>query len=161
MGSCARCGNSLSTYNQGMYCHACQEKKREAIANSSKRYYDILDMMDILGLESEEQVRRKARAGYIPGKIPGVRKHLFDRQTIDEWIRNKGRIPSKPANPLQEEAYSLCVTGDHSWLHEDKFYGHAYHEDEEFCDIPNPGVFKRGTKRTCYFCGHIDYIPFC
>ena len=159
MAKCPECGNPMSSANVGNICFACQEKKRDEIAKGAGRYYNIKDMKDILQLDSEEQVRRKARNNQLPGRIPGVRRLLFEKQTVDEWIRNEGRIISKPTNPLQEQAHALCQKGDHSWMFEDKYYGHAYLEGDERVAIP--WTVPWGRKRTCYFCGHIEYNPIC
>lgn len=155
---CNRCGSVLNRYNPGTLCFPCQEKKMEAIANEEKRYYDASDMMDILGLKSEEHVRRKARDGLIPGRIPGIRRHLFLKEVIDDWIRSGGIVQRKPTSPLQEEAYALCRRGDHSWLDDARFDGIAY-RSEDVSDLVGSLVTIK-QKRTCYFCGHVEVVSF-
>lgn len=56
--------------------------------------YNVTDLALIMGL-GEEQVRRRARAGQLPGRIPGIRRHLWPRQVIDRWLMPR---PEQPAN---------------------------------------------------------------
>jgi hypothetical protein len=151
-GTCSKCGKSLASLNHGPLCFACVEKRLEDEVSGGKPYYDVRDMMNILGIEGEEQVRRKGRGGFIPGRIPGIKRHLYLKETIDEWIRSAGDIPKKPSSPAQEEAYGCCADGDHDWLSDEDFAGIAYRK-ETISEEPNGMVYVL-IRRTCYFCGH-------
>ncbi len=97
MGSeCVQCGGVLSQYNQGTLCFSCQEKKQEELIErmGDSPNYDVNDICFILGLDPE-QVRRLGRNGIIPGRIPGIKKHLYLKALVDSWVRSGGKL-SKP-----------------------------------------------------------------
>ena len=121
-------------------------------------HYDVQNMRDILGLSSDEQVRRKARKGEIPGRVPGIRRCLWRREDIDAWLKQSQPIPRIPTSPLQEEALALCKKKDHSWLWDDKYEGIAYARKD--ASTYDSHVIKIGWNHTCYFCKFSQYIPF-
>lgn len=95
---CGRCGAILSQYNQGKLCFTCQVKKRDELTEKigDGPNYDSNDIGVILGL-SPEQVRRLGRKGIIPGRIPGVKQHLYLRELVDSWVRGGGKLPTPEA----------------------------------------------------------------
>ena len=153
---CEKCGNPLNMYSRGRLCRACQLKKIEAMADGTKPYYDVPDLMEIMGLESEEQVKRLGRKRIIPGRIPGIKAHRYVKDEVDQWIRSGGLPLHKPTNPLQQEAYDLCIKKDHGWLRDDKFAGLAY--TQETVSATRRFSMNVGEKRTCYFCGHSEIV---
>ncbi len=150
---CSKCKRPLSKQNPGLLCIICQDKIAQS--QDEEPYYDVTDMMHILGLYNEESVRRLSRAGKIPGRIPGIKQHLFSKTAIDHWIESDHIYPQispAPVSPLQEEAYKLCQQGDHSWMGEERFQGQA-------CTVVNSAeVVGNAVKMTaiyrCYFCQH-------
>ena len=92
---CAKCRAVLSASNPGTLCRPCQEKRAEAQRLSEDDlYYDVEDLRIILGLESEEQVRRLNRAGRLPTPIPARRKLLWPKKSIEDWIKSAHRVPA-------------------------------------------------------------------
>ena len=86
---CTRCGCWLAEDNRTDLCSPCHKNGEEHTAFAREnRHYDLRQIQDLLGLVSYEQVRRKAKAGQIPGKVPGIKRHLFDREKVDEWLRS-------------------------------------------------------------------------
>jgi hypothetical protein len=123
---CKLCKRHLKQQNPGALCIICQNKITKSF--DDKPYYDIEDIKRVLGLESNEQVRRLGRAGKIPGRIPGVKGHRYLKTVVDNWVESDHiflRINPKPIGPLQEEAYRLCQQGDHSWMRDERFLGQA------------------------------------
>jgi hypothetical protein len=122
-----------------------------------KPYYDVRDIMCMLGLESEEYVRRLGRKGTIPGRLPGLKQHRYLKDEVQRWIWS-GHIFSsavpRPVGPLQEEAYRRCREGDHSWMFEERFEGHAY-TVESSAEIKGHMMYPL-MKRTCYYCHHVE-----
>ena len=57
--------------------------------------YDVSDMRRILGFDSNEQVRRLGRGKKIPGKIPEIRRHLWQKKIVNEWIQTEGKLHGK------------------------------------------------------------------
>jgi hypothetical protein len=112
--------------------------------------------MEMMGLSSPEQVKRKGRAGLIPGRIPGAKAHLYNREVFDQWIKSGGLPLHRPSSPLQQEAYKRCVKKDHGWLSNDKFDGIAYGTET----ISERGEYSITVKyrRTCYFCDHSEIV---
>jgi len=120
-----------------------------------KKHYDVHDLMSLLGLDSEEQVRRLGRAGKIPGRVPGIKRQLYSKEAVDRWIQTDYAFTDpriKPLSPLQEEAYHLCRSGNHSWMTEERFLGHACTAQVQSEIKKN--TLKLQTRYTCYFCGH-------
>lgn len=150
--TCQRCGYTLSRYHIGKHCYTCLKIISDEL-DSNELYYDIEDMSVILGI-SGEQVKRKGRAGSIPGKLPEIKAHRYSKTVVDEWIASAGQGYHKPANPVQEEAYQQCQNGDHSWFEESKFDGLAY-RSETVSELEGD-LLKVIWKRTCYFCGHVE-----
>jgi len=61
----------------------------------------------ILGLDSQEHVRRLARNGKFPRRIPSVRRWLWLKEVVDSWIRSDHQI--SPANSELQEAISIAL----------------------------------------------------
>ena len=153
---CAECGAILISQNAGLLCFPCQEKRQEKMSAGARPYYDVNEMAQMMGLESAEQILRLGRKGLIPGRIPLVKEHRYNREVIDEWIKSGGLPLHRPTSPLQQEAYQECVKKDHRWLSDDRFNGMAY--GTETADEPGEYTIHIKSKRTCYFCGHFEII---
>ena len=150
---CKICKRQLNKQNPGSLCIICQDKVAKTY--SEKQYYDIDDIKHILGLESSEQVKRLGRVGKIPGRIPGIKEHRYLKREIDRWLESDhifSQVSPRPVGPLQEEAYLLCQQGDHSWMREDRFIGHAC-TSETSAEIIGHSMPMQITY-TCYFCKH-------
>ena len=106
--TCVNCGASLSSYNPGPLCAPCQKKLAEERKTITKGlHYDVEDMRLILGMDSQEHVRRLARDGKLPRRIPGVRRWLWLKEVVDSWIRSNHQI--SPANSELQEAISIAL----------------------------------------------------
>ncbi len=149
------CGNPIPPQYMGRRCPKCLTAALESKTSTSADHYNSRDIADLMGLTSEEQVRRLSRAGKIPGRVPGIKQHLFVQPVINQWIKQNQILPKVPTNPLQEEAKKRCENKDHDWLFDEKFNGIAY---RTYDDLPQQGeeVLKVGHKyrRSCYFCGY-------
>ena len=90
---CKVCGRCLASYNPGQLCWACQEKKKELLEEQigDTPHYTVDNLCVVLGFGNPESVRRLGRKGKIPGRIPGIRKHLYYRKTVNDWIRSEGK----------------------------------------------------------------------
>lgn len=85
---CIQCGTILSQSNLGDLCRPCQKKRLDEQLNAEEPNYDAEALAYLLGLTSGESVKRKARNGELPPRIPGVRKWLWPKDVIDSWIRS-------------------------------------------------------------------------
>ena len=92
---CLQCGAALSHYNPGKLCFPCQEKNRRELQERAgdSPNYNVDDMCSILGLRPE-QVRRLGRKKAIPGRIPGIKQHMYLKASVDEWIGSGGEFPT-------------------------------------------------------------------
>jgi hypothetical protein len=165
-GKCSICGAKLTPANPGMLCPSCQTKNLVQRAEKGPSYYTVADLTYILGLEEEESVRRLHRKGKIPGRLPAVRKLHFLKKAVDAWIEAGNIVRIVPSSPLQQQAYQMCCKGDHAWMKDERFEGHACGV-ETFARILSDG--PPGTpagdrihrmpltcRRTCHFCGHVE-----
>lgn len=154
---CTKCGRTILEGVSGNLCLKCKlDSSPESSVNSL--HYDVKDMMEILGLESEEQVRRLSRAGKIPGRVPGITKHLFIKKIVDKWIEEGSPILRIPNSPIQEKARAMCKQGDHSWIKEEDYEGNSYSRE---CQVNTEGdKVKIGYLHKCYFCDYTEYHPF-
>lgn len=97
--------------NPGALCFVCQDKESEKLTTGDSPTYDVQDMARILRLESE-QVRRLARKGKLPPRVPAGRKWLWSREIIDRWIKSDGRLPEESAL----EVAALAALADVHWM---------------------------------------------
>lgn len=90
---CKVCGACLSRYNPGLLCWPCQEKKKELLEEQigDTPHYTVDNLRFVLGFRNPESVKRLGRKGKIPGRIPGIKKHLYGRKTVNDWIRSEGQ----------------------------------------------------------------------
>lgn len=103
---CPKCGGVLNQYNPGPLCTPCQEKLAEERKTITEGlHYDVEDMRLILGLDSQEHVRRLARDEKLPRRIPVIRKWLWLREVVDSWIKSDHQL--LPAN--SEEAQTILL----------------------------------------------------
>jgi len=91
---CVQCKTALNQYHVGNLCYACQERKQAELKEETGHspHYSIDDLCFLLGLESPESVKRLGRKGMIPGRVPGIKKHLYLRGKVDQWIRSGGEF---------------------------------------------------------------------
>ena len=107
-GICRDCGIHLPPHNIGTRCPRCQEKGLAKTSGTSPLHYNTKDIMEMLGLTSQEQVRRHSRDRKIPGRVPLVQEHLCYQETVDEWIRQHQIIPKQyPTILKQRQAVSV------------------------------------------------------
>jgi hypothetical protein len=94
---CQVCGAQLNSYNPGVLCSPCQEKNKEKLQEklSNTPHYTLDDMCFLLGYQNRESMRRLARKGRIPGRVPTIRRHLYLKEVVDKWIHNSGRPPGE------------------------------------------------------------------
>ena len=127
-------------------------------------HYTADNLCYILGIKNSESVKRLGRKGIIPGKIPGIRKHLYLKERVDEWIQTpskraealaagQGLRTKNPAEALQDEAYARCKKGDHAWFDDSRFDGLAYRCEPSY-KVGTFGIEARHFSKTCYFCGY-------
>jgi len=147
---CERCGTNTVENPDVELCTKCIDKR----LNYSGLYYDTWDVARVMGL-SERMVRRKAHKCLIPGKIPGIKRHLFKKDDVDKWLE-AGQpvpiIPKTPTTPLQEKARAMCKSDDHSWMKDEEYDGDSYTR-ETMIDGHQYHINVRFV-HTCYFCGH-------
>ncbi len=87
---CSQCGNRLSQGNLATFCFACIKKRREQDPASNDQLIDAQGAAYKLGL-SAESVKRLARKGKLPPRVPEVRKWLWDEHRFDTWMEGEGQ----------------------------------------------------------------------
>jgi hypothetical protein len=152
---CPKCKDQKIPVNfPGGICLKCSLD----LPQESTLTYDVHDLVNLLHT-SEEQIRRMARAGKLPHRMPGIRRYLWMKAVIDKFMDEGQPIPRIPTSPMQEEARGRCKLKDHEWLQDDKYDGIAYVTDENTHHLQIVGHANRvGYYRTCYFCGYSKFI---
>lgn len=110
MAVCIRCRKGLSSYQVGNLCFSCQEAVRQskmAEYDKEHEYYDAEDIAELLGLKNAKSVKRLVRKGKIPGKIPEIRKFLWPKETIDNWIKSGALSPTLTNEQAQATLIAL------------------------------------------------------
>jgi hypothetical protein len=107
---CSNCGAALNQYNIGRLCFPCQKKESERLAIGDSPTYDVNHMGRILRLNSE-QVRRKARNGELPPRVPAARRWLWSKGVVERWINSEGQLPKGAAQQL------TALAAAHGGLH--------------------------------------------
>ena len=105
---CVNCGAVLSHYNPGITCQPCQEKLADQRVSATEGpNLDVEDMRVILGLESQEQVRRLARKDKLPPRIPAIKKWLWEAEVVRDWMRSGYEISEAVRNQVNALAEAL------------------------------------------------------
>ena len=87
---CLRCGAVLNQYNPGKLCFPCQKNQLEQRTTYSEELIDAENFAFMLGLTNAESVKRLARKGKLPPRIPGIYKWLWRRSIVEYWIKQEG-----------------------------------------------------------------------
>ena len=73
-------------------------------------------------------------------------------------LRFAGQEPQFPRSALENRAWAMCESGEHDWMKEDLYKGHAYSESESTEELDG---FDGSTLRTvysvttCHYCGFV------
>ena len=99
----------------------------------------------------------------------GRNTRTIDNYASAKWLaaRNLGHLtfPEQelriPRSTLENEAWGLCRSGDHEWMDDARFDGHAYNVE----DVSEPMTGHGGSRlinirevRTCHYCGY-EAVP--
>jgi hypothetical protein len=71
-------------------------------------------------------------------------------------LRFASQEPQFPRSALENRAWEMCEAGEHSWMAEDLYKGHAYTESESTEEIDGFGGSTLRTiyaDTTCHYCG--------
>jgi len=88
---CKDCGTILNSYHTGLLCWPCQEKKKEQLQEqiADTPNYTVENLCFLLGYANPESVKRLGRKGKIPGRIHGIRQHLYLKEEVDQWLHGE------------------------------------------------------------------------
>ena len=70
--------------------------------------------------------------------------------------RFAGQEPQFPRSALENKAWGMCEAGEHDWMREDLYKGHAYTESESTEELDGFGGSKLRavySDKNCHFCG--------
>ena len=93
----------------------------------------------------------------------GLNPRTISNYFRSEWLaqRKLGHLrfasqePQFPRSALENRAWEMCESGEHGWVEEDLYKGHAYTESEstEELDGFDGSILKTlYAQRTCLFC---------
>ncbi len=156
---CMKCGRLIVPGVSGNLCLKCKLDRSSESEERSPYYSDLLYTVRDIALKlgvSERTVRRKAHAGRIPGAVPTDKQYFFDRKEVDEWIKAGQPIFRVPTSPIQEKAYAMCTSNDHSWMAEEEYDGNSYIRESQ-ADMGQNSIIISFV-HTCYFCGHKEHF---
>jgi hypothetical protein len=93
----------------------------------------------------------------------------IDPRTISNYFRSSwlaqrmlghprfaSQEPQIPRSTLENKAWAMCESGDHSWMKEDLYKGHAYTESEstdELDGFDGSTIKTVYADKTCHYCG--------
>ena len=92
---------------------------------------------------------------YPAGKQPQSLPFQFKDEVL-ELVRAVTSQERQPTTPLQEEARKMCQQGDHSWLSDRRFEGHAYTTDDPSELLGESDSIQYRAK--CYFCRYSEVV---
>lgn len=103
---CKGCGALLSSHNPRLLCWPCQDKKKTQLQEQigDTPHYTVDNLCFLLGLANPESVKRLGRKGTIPGRLPGIRQHLYLREEVDPWIHGAHQESPK-AEVIMQKPY--------------------------------------------------------
>ena len=88
---CLRCGAVLNQYNLGKLCFPCQKKQLEQRTTYDDEVIDAEDFAYMLGLTNAESVKRLARKGKLPPRLPETKKYSWRKKVVEDWFKQKQR----------------------------------------------------------------------
>lgn len=122
---CTSCRTVLSMSNPGLLCLPCQETLVDKWASVAiSRHLDVEDMRVLLGLESQEQVKRIARDGKLPPRIPAIKRWLWEEEVVRDWIRSGYETGEAVKEQLE------ALTEAHGGAHVDETRGETKYGDK-------------------------------
>lgn len=90
---CIKCRVFLGQDNPGLLCSPCQkERTRPETEFPDDLCYDAKEMASILGFDETESVMRLARKERLPPRIPNIKKYLWSKKVIHDWIDAEHRL---------------------------------------------------------------------
>ena len=94
------------------------------------------------------------------GLHPRTLSNYFRSKWLDQrelgHLRFSSQEPTIPRSTLENRAWKMCEAGEHDWMEENLYKGHAYTESESTEELEG---FDGSTVRTvyagkmCHFCG--------
>jgi hypothetical protein len=102
------------------------------------RHLDVEDMRVLLGLESQEQVKRLARDGKLPPRIPAIKRWLWEEEVVRDWIRSG----HETGEAVKEQLEALAEA--HGGAHVDETTGETKYGDK--LDIQVNVYSRKGKK---------------
>jgi len=88
---CSQCGAVINQYHPGNLCFPCQGKQLEQEINAGEHLIDAEGYAAILGLDSAETLKRKAREGGLAPRVPRNKKWLWRKDDIEAWFKQEQR----------------------------------------------------------------------
>ena len=96
----------------------------------------------------------------------GLNPRTISNYFRSEWLAQRklghlrfaGQEPLAPRSALENRAWERCESGEHSWMAEDAYRGHAYTESEstEQLDGFDGSILKTVySVKACHFCGRV------
>ena len=73
-------------------------------------------------------------------------------------LRFARQEPQFPRSTLENRAWEMCEAGEHAWMAEDLYRGHAYTESESAEELDGFGASTLRTvysDKACHFCGFV------
>jgi len=88
---CIQCGKILAQKNPANLCFTCQEGRRGQDTTKNDELIDAEGYAYLLGLDSAETLKRKAREGGLAPRVPRNKKWLWRKDDIEAWFKQEQR----------------------------------------------------------------------
>ena len=96
----------------------------------------------------------------------GLNPRTISNYFRSEWLAQRklghlrfaGQEPQPPRSALENRAWQMCESGEHSWMGDVHYRGHAYTESESTEELEGFGGSTLRTvyaDTTCHYCGWV------
>ena len=122
---------------------------------------DVDQIKKAWALKREGEMSQQAMAEEL-GLNPRTISNYFRSSWLAErklgHLRFAGQEPQSPRSTLENKAWAMCESGEHDWVKEDLYKGHAYTESEsadELDGFDGSTIKTVYADKTCHYCGWV------
>ena len=122
---------------------------------------DVDQIKKAWALKREGEMSQQAVAeelGLHPRTVSNYFRSKWLAQRNLGHLRFAGQEPQFPRSTLENRAWEMCESGEHGWMEEDLYKGHAYTESESTEELDGFGGSRINivyAEMMCHYCGRV------